>query len=272
MDLVTLLVLGALGAATPAGHAAYLDRFGHAIPPHVAMGGGTDGWQGPPDTPSAVDFWQPLIARAAQRFGIPESWIRTVMRAESGGELVSDGHPVTSRAGAMGLMQVMPDTYAEMRRHYGLGADPYDPHDNILAGAAYLREMYDRFGYPGLFAAYNAGPDQFDGYLRYGTPLPDETWLYLAAISPALTGVIASEGLSTHISPAALVCCPIIALGGRTLFFALGASGAGASTSDRVPGSRIQNAGSGRRTVPSGILLVPLGTADTTPRYTRESR
>ena len=58
----------------------------------------------------------------------------------------------------MGLMQLMPGTWSEMRLMLGLGGDPFEPHDNIMAGTAYLRMVYDRFGYPGLFAAYNAGP------------------------------------------------------------------------------------------------------------------
>ena len=46
----------------------------------------------------------------------------------------------------MGLMQIMPKTWAELRARYGLGADPFDPRDNILAGAAYIRELHDRYG------------------------------------------------------------------------------------------------------------------------------
>ena len=75
------------------------------------------------------------------------------MQAESGGDARA-----LSPKGAMGLMQIMPGTWAELRLRYGLGADPYDPHDNITAGAAYLREMHDRYGEPGFLAAYNAGP------------------------------------------------------------------------------------------------------------------
>ena len=93
-----------------------------------------------------------------------------------------DGRPITSRAGAMGLMQLMPETWAELRDRYALGSNPYDPHDNILAGAAYLRELYERHGYPNLFAAYNAGPARLDDYLFNGRPLPDETRAYLAAL------------------------------------------------------------------------------------------
>jgi soluble lytic murein transglycosylase-like protein len=136
-------------------------------------------------TDAALDRWQEFIAEASRRFGVPEAWIRAVMQAESGGRTMLHGRPITSRAGAMGLMQVMPDTYAEMRRAHGLGPDPHDLRDNILAGTAYLRAMHDRYGYPGLFAAYNAGPDRYDEYLHDGRPLPAETRAYLATIAQA---------------------------------------------------------------------------------------
>ena len=77
-------------------------------------------------------------------------WIRSVMRVESGGNQYQNGQLITSSAGAMGLMQVMPETYDELHDRYSLGDDPFDPHDNILAGTAYLREMYDIYGSPGL--------------------------------------------------------------------------------------------------------------------------
>jgi hypothetical protein len=121
---------------------------------------------------------------ASQRFGIPEAWIRTVMRAESAG----DRHAVSHR-GAMGLMQVMPATWASLRAQHGLGADPFAPQDNILAGAAYLREMLDRFGsVPLMLAAYNAGPRRVEAHLATGQPLPGETQAYVAALAPLLTG------------------------------------------------------------------------------------
>jgi membrane-bound lytic murein transglycosylase B len=131
---------------------------------------------------SLLDRWQPIIAEASQRFGIPEAWIRAVMRAESGGRTTLDGQPITSRAGAMGLMQVMPETWAALRAHYGFDADAYDPRDNIMAGTAYLRELYERYGYPNLFAAYNAGPGRLNEHLFNGQPLPDETLAYLATL------------------------------------------------------------------------------------------
>jgi soluble lytic murein transglycosylase-like protein len=133
-----------------------------------------------PANGDAVDRWQPQIEEAAARFGIPTEWIERVMRAESGGQPISNGHPIVSSAGAMGLMQLMPGTWAEMRTRLSLGSDPYNPRDNILAGTAYLRLMYDRFGYPGLFGAYNAGPERYAAYLAGASALPRETRVYLA--------------------------------------------------------------------------------------------
>jgi hypothetical protein len=123
------------------------------------------------------------IAAASQRFGIPEGWIRAVMRAESAG----DRHAVSHR-GAMGLMQVIPATWASLRAQHGLGVDPFAPQDNILAGTAYLREMLDRFGsVPLMLAAYNAGPHRVEMHLATGQPLPAETRAYVAALAPLLT-------------------------------------------------------------------------------------
>lgn len=134
---------------------------------------------------SPVDRWRTLIEQASVRFGIPARWIEQVMVAESGGRPVLDGRPIRSRAGAMGLMQLMPATWATMRSRLKLGDNPYDPTDNILAGAGFLRLMYDRFGYPGLFAAYNAGPRRFAAFLAGARPLPVETRAYVAALAPA---------------------------------------------------------------------------------------
>lgn len=122
-----------------------------------------------------------FVTEAAQLFSLPERWIWSVMRAESAFDPTA-----TSRAGEMGLMQVMPATYAELRARYRLGPDPYAPRDNILAGTAYLRELYDRFGGPGFLAAYNAGPGRYAKHLKTGRPLPLETRLYVARIAPQL--------------------------------------------------------------------------------------
>lgn len=119
------------------------------------------------------------VAAAARRFGIPEAWIWAVMRVESH----SDSRAV-SPAGAMGLMQIMPATWAALRARHGLGADPFDVRDNIMAGAAYLRAMHDRYGnVTAMLAAYNAGPGRYDEHLSRGRPLPAETRAYLAKLA-----------------------------------------------------------------------------------------
>ena len=80
-------------------------------------------------------------------------------------------------------MQLMPGTWLEVRSLLRLGDDPQDPRDNILAGSFYLRQMYDRFGYPGLFAAYNAGPARYSDYLAGAQSLPAETRAYAERIA-----------------------------------------------------------------------------------------
>ena len=139
----------------------------------------------------ASDPWGPYIREAAGKFDVPDRWIREVMRQESGGRLYGrNGDLVTSGAGAMGLMQVMPATYDEIRGRYPeLGDDPYDPHNNIMAGTAYIREMFDIYGSPGFLAAYNAGPGRLDDYLTRNRILPEETRRYVAAIGPRISGV-----------------------------------------------------------------------------------
>src|SRR5271168_3581053 len=163
---------------------------------------GADGWKwaspqryypppGPPEDP-----WGPYIREAAERFRVPGHWVRAVMHQESGGE-----QQATSSAGAMGLMQVMPATYEGLRVRYQLSDDPYDPHNNILAGSAYIREMYDRFGAPGFLAAYNAGPDRVNAYLAGASGLPDETVNYLASVTPYLGDAVPFSGpLATYAS------------------------------------------------------------------------
>ena len=137
------------------------------------------------------------IAEAAQRFGIPERWIVAVMRAESAGNTRA-----VSSAGAQGLMQVMPATWDELRVRHRLGSDPFDPRGNILAGAAYLREMYDRYGtIPGMLAAYNAGPDRYNEHLASGRPLPAETRAYVDLLAPALSATVPSPGAPAAPSP-----------------------------------------------------------------------
>jgi hypothetical protein len=147
------------------------------------------------------------VSEAASRFGIPALWVDAVMQAESFGDAAA-----TSPKGAMGLMQIMPRTWIELRGRYGLGANPYDPHDNILAGAAYLRELYDRYGPDGFLAAYNAGPGRYEAYLETGRALPSETATYIAQVTRRI-GLNASGGRvqDTSFFPSRLASAPFAA-------------------------------------------------------------
>lgn len=160
--------------------------------PHLASTGGGSGNYAPPGPPE--DPWGPYITQASSRFSVPDRWIRAVMRQESGGHQYLNGQLTTSDAGAAGLMQLMPATYAELRDRYGLGGDPYDPHDNIFAGTAYIRELYDRFGSPAFLAAYDAGPNRVDSYMAGRGGLPNETVNYLAAVAPRLGNDLPMSG------------------------------------------------------------------------------
>ena len=123
----------------------------------------------------SVDRFAEFIAEASARFAVPARWIRAVMQIESGGDELA-----TSPRGAMGLMQLMPGTWVELSVRYGLGLDPFDPHDNVFAGTAYLKEMHDRFGSVGFLAAYHAGPARYEQHLATGQLLPPETVAYVA--------------------------------------------------------------------------------------------
>ena len=131
--------------------------------------------------PPSVDRFANFVAEASTCFAVPARWIRAVFQIESAG----NDHAVSPR-GAMGLMQLMPGTWVELSARYGLGLDPFDARDNILAGTAYLKEMHDRFGSAGFLAAYHAGPWRYEQHLVTGKPLPSETTAYAAAVTSLL--------------------------------------------------------------------------------------
>lgn len=145
---------------------------------------------------SSVHLYADHIAEASQRFGIPERWIRAVMQAESAGRVTA-----VSSAGAMGLMQIMPGTWTDLRLRHRLGNDPFEPRDNILGGTAYLREMYDLFGMPGFLAAYNAGPSRYAEHLETGRPLPRETRAYVAILAPMIGSELPPDYRHTAVRP-----------------------------------------------------------------------
>ena len=115
-----------------------------------------------------------IIRDASVREGVDEDLIRAVMEAESGFRA-----DAVSKAGAMGLMQLMPGTAR------GLGVkDPFDPAANVAGGAKYLRTMLDRFeSVPLALAAYNAGPGAVEKY--GGVPPYAETKSYVSRVMAA---------------------------------------------------------------------------------------
>lgn len=134
-----------------------------------------------------MNRWQGLINDASQRFHLPAKWIRTVIQMESGGRtMLNAGKPITSPVGAVGLMQLMPGTYDQMRQQHKLGANPFNPHDNIMAGAAYLSWLHHKYGYPAMFVAYNDGPGNLEAKRSKGRALPVETRNYVAKICATL--------------------------------------------------------------------------------------
>jgi len=160
---------------------------------------------------SVPDGGHAVIERAVEanavRFGIPTAWIETVMQAESGGRACRNGRPIRSRAGAVGVMQLMEPTWTEMQHLFGLGPSIDDPAANIAAGTAYLRLMYDRFGYPGVFAAYNAGPERY-GQSLIGRQLPKETLQYLHAVLTRINEPTAIPPAASHLNRAGLFASP----------------------------------------------------------------
>ncbi len=145
--------------------------------------------------------WQSAIREAADRSGIPFAWIEAVIQAESAGCAVMNGKPTTSRAGAMGLMQLMPATWAEYRSRLRLGDDPFDARDNITAGAVYLGDLYDRFGAEGFLAAYQVGPERYEESIRDGRPLPRKTLDYIARVERAIDRI---DSRSPRLAPPAV--------------------------------------------------------------------
>jgi len=135
-----------------------------------------------------------FVTEAARRFAIPEAWIYAVIRVESAG----NPHAVSPK-GAAGLMQIMPGTWLGLRARFALGEDIYDPHDNIIAGAGYLRDLFDRYGSPGFLAAYNAGPARYEKYMTRGVSLPGETIAYVQKL-----GAITAGGIRPRTQPATI--------------------------------------------------------------------
>jgi hypothetical protein len=202
-----------------------------------------------------IDPLAGFITEASQRFAVPEHWIRSVIRVESAGEVRA-----RSQKGAIGLMQIMPQTWSELRARYDLGADPYAPRDNILAGTAYIRELYQRFGAPGFLAAYNSGPRRYENRLATGRPLPDETRDYVAILAPMIGGRQVSGKIATAADLLTLVRSPLFVV-----------RSASSSADDRPsPGVRPDGPSNGRPVVDLSALVPQSG--DLFVHHTGEAR
>ena len=162
-----------------------------------------------PAEPQAADAspYAPFVAEAAQRFRLPAAWIWAIIRAESHGDRYA-----VSPAGAMGLMQLMPRTWRFERARLGLGTDPFDARDNILAGSDYLAAMRRRYGLTGMLAAYNAGPGRYEDFRRHGRPLPTETIAYVRRLTPVVAGgAFANDPVIAPSDPLAWTRAPLFA-------------------------------------------------------------
>lgn len=124
-----------------------------------------------------------IVAKAAEKYGLPTALLDVMARVESGYRV-----DAVSPKGALGLMQLMPGTAAELR------ADPLDPEQNADAGARYLRELLERYNYSAhrALAAYNAGPGAVDKYR--GVPPFAETRTYVDRVLGEYLRRIQSSG------------------------------------------------------------------------------
>jgi len=133
----------------------------------------------PPPEGRVTRPWNAAVREASTRFALPEAWIHAVITIESGGD-----PGARSPKGAMGLMQLMPGTWAAISMQEKLGQNPFDLRANVLAGTAYLRGLIDRYGdLASALAAYNAGPRRIDDWRLRGRALPAETLAYVARLS-----------------------------------------------------------------------------------------
>lgn len=134
-----------------------------------------------------------FVEKYAEEYKVPETVCYAVIKCESGFDSTA-----RSYAGAIGLMQIMPDTFAHLCSRTGDNYEAgmlYDPETNIRYGIYYLSMLYDRFGvWETVFAAYNAGPSRVQGWIDAGkvsesghlTEIPlSETATYVERVTTA---------------------------------------------------------------------------------------
>lgn len=141
--------------------------------------------EGPSCPPMPVSDADPFVTKSATQYKLNPDLIRAVIRQESA------YYPcAVSDRGAMGLMQLMPDTVATFKV-----ADPFDPAQNIESGARYLKQLLGRFkgDLKLALAAYNAGPEKVDG-AKPSVPDIAETKDYVDQIVKSMNGARAESG------------------------------------------------------------------------------
>jgi soluble lytic murein transglycosylase-like protein len=147
---------------------------------HLLTSGSQTTAQPSPAAP-ALDFQQPINGATGQPAGdmdLLDRIVQGVIHAESGGRQTdSNGNTLTSKAGALGLMQLMPSTAEQ------LGVDPDDPDQNVAGGTTYLSQLYAKYGnWFDALAAYNWGPGKVDRAKANGSDYPDSVNAYASGI------------------------------------------------------------------------------------------
>lgn len=132
------------------------------------------------------------IIREARAQGLEPHLLAAVIEVESAGV-----HSAVSQVGALGLMQILPETGRELAAKHGVAwsgpATLFDPEINVKLGAAYLRELTNRYGDVSIaLAAYNWGPAIIDQRLRDGDTLPSD---YIDSVMRAF---VREPGVSTR--------------------------------------------------------------------------
>lgn len=143
-------------------------------------------------TKSGFHKYENEIISAAEKVGLPKEIAIHAAFKETGN--LRNPETARSRAGAIGVMQLMPGTARE------LGVDPYNPQENIMGGVVYLKKLYDKYQDPQLtLMAYNAGPGRLDRALKSErgiSSLPQETLAYRMAAGGAIKGYAGDDNQS----------------------------------------------------------------------------